>query len=409
MESHEASHVNFYLRIGILLALIVGGLLLLVLTLYKLAPLVVLILVAIVITTGIDPLVNRLQSATARWWRMPRGIAVLLVLLAGLLILSSALSFLVMTAIKQATAFVQNEELRTSLFNWAVGIARRYHLASDPAALFERLKAQSGQIVGYLWQTTSTLFGLIGGVFSAFIVLTLSFFFTTFKAGITYTLAQFIPGPHQQRVREIAHQAAEKMGGWLRGQFMLAFIITLLSALIMTIVGYPEYAVLVGIIGGIGELIPMVGPYLACIPAVAIVLVVGGSIPQVIIILLLFIVLSQVENYLLSPKIMERQVGLHPITTILALFIGGSLLGIIGALLAIPLAAGGRIVLLEAVFPALQGKSRREIEEHRPEALAAAAAHTAPQKASEDVGDAVQAAGAKPEKTARRKKRLPSS
>jgi len=351
------------ISVGTLLAFIIGGVLLLFLMLQKLAPLLVLLLIAIVITTGIDPIVHRLQHLFTPRWRMPRGVAALIVLLVALLVFVSAVSFLVMTAVNQAMTFAQN---RTEIYTWLANLSHRYHFLPNLDTVVQQLRTQSKEIAGYLMTTSIALFSLLGSLFSAFIVLVLAFFFTTFKDGITHTITQFIPPAHQPRFREIGHLVAEKMGGWLRGQTTLALIITLAVALIMTASGHYEYAILVGIIGGIGELIPMVGPYLAFIPALGIALY-GGHPWQIIFVIVAFITLSQIEAYVLAPKIMQRNVGLHPVTTIISLFIGGSLLGIVGALLAIPLAAGGRVILLEAVFPAIQGKTRDEIEMTSPE------------------------------------------
>ncbi len=85
--------------------------------------------------------------------------------------------------------------------------------------------------------------------------------------------------------------------------------------------------------------------------------------------------MMQLENYYLGPKVMQRNAELPPVTTILALLTGGTLLGIVGALLAIPLTAAGRVVMLEAVYPAIQGKSREEIENGRPGSAVSIANH----------------------------------
>ena len=104
------------------------------------------------------------------------------------------------------------------------------------------------------------------------------------------------------------------------------------------------------------------GPDLAFYPAIIIVLVTGGSFVKVLLLVLFFVAATQTENYFLYPKVMERHVKLSPVTTILALFMGGGLFGIVGALLAVPFAAAGRVVMLEVVFPIIQGKARERTE-----------------------------------------------
>lgn len=351
------------LKFGVLLALILGALALFVLVVAKLFGLVILILIAIVITTGIDPLVTRLQ----KW--LSRPLATVLVMLLGILIIGGAISFLAETAISQALSFIHNTKLQNELYRyWSEHLSKRYSFIPRPEVLINNLRTHSGQVGGYLWSTTVAFFGFLGTVFSFVIVFILAFFFSTYKQGIVYMLSQFIPPQHQPRVREVGHLTALQMGGWLRGQLTLAFIITTSIGLFMAIIGFPGYAILVGIIGGIGELIPMVGPYLAFLPALLVVLILGGHVWQIVTVVIFFFVLSQCENYVLAPRIMQHRVGLHPITTILAILTGGSLLGIVGALLAIPLTAGGRVILLEVVFPAIQRKSPQEIVAGQPDA-----------------------------------------
>ncbi len=352
---------------GALIALIVLGLLLVGALVMKLAALVLLVLIALVVTNGIAPLVERLEQVKIRGWALPRPLATVLIIVVAVLVLLGIVALFAVVVIKETATFSANvwPTLQSRLTFWLGQMAARYPIVPDPAVIFARLSAQSGQIAGYVISTTRAVFGFIGGLFSLMFVLILTVFFTSFKDGITYTLLQFVPPRYHDRVQHIAHLAAEKMGGWLRGQVTLALIITLSTVVGMSVLQV-RYAAMIGIIAGIGELIPMVGPYLAFVPAIIIVLATGAQLWQLILVVLFFIALSQVENFILAPKVMERHVELSPVTTILALLVGGSLLGIVGALLAIPLAAAGRVILLEAVFPAIQGKTRREIEDGRP-------------------------------------------
>ncbi len=121
----------------------------------------------------------------------------------------------------------------------------------------------------------------------------------------------------------------------------------------MAALGVP-YAALIAGLGGLGEMIPMVGPYTAFIPALIIVLVVGAPLWKIIVVIIFFIALIQVEGLVLAPKVMQRAVELAPVTTVMSLIIGGALYGLVGALLSVPVAAGGRVFLYEVVFPAIE-------------------------------------------------------
>jgi len=356
------------LQTGILLAIIIIGILLGIVLLYNLAALVLLVLIAIVFTNGIDPLVLQLQRIRIGKHYMPRALATLIVILGAVLVLLGIFAVLLVTAVNESVNFAQHTwpTAQSRFLAWATSMSTRYPYIPQPHSWLSRFNAQSGQITGYLISTTHAVFGFVGGLFSVLTVLILTVLFTIFKDGISYTFAQFIPPKYQARVLEVSHLAATKMGGWLRGQLTLALVIASVTILGMLLFRVP-YAVLIGIIAGLGELIPMVGGYLGMIPALIIVLVASPFLLwKVFAVVLFFILMMQVENYYLGPKIMQHHAELPPVTTILALLTGGTLLGIVGALLAIPLSAFGRVIMLEAVFPAIQGKSRQEIDHGRP-------------------------------------------
>jgi predicted PurR-regulated permease PerM len=135
-----------------------------------------------------------------------------------------------------------------------------------------------------------------------------------------------------------------KVSAWLGGQLVLGAIIGTSSALGLWVLGVPFFYVL-ALISGIGELIPVVGPILSAIPAVAVAATV--SLQKALIVIIFFIVQQQVENHVLVPKIMSRQVGVSAVTVIVSLLIGGKLLGIVGAILAVPTAAIIQVLYLE--------------------------------------------------------------
>jgi predicted PurR-regulated permease PerM len=163
-------------------------------------------------------------------------------------------------------------------------------------------------------------------------------------------MRRFIPPSTQNKVSEIANEIASRVGGWLRGQIILALIISCIVWPVMLILDV-DYAGVIAVVGGLGELIPMVGPVAAFFPAIIIALTMGYPIWKIVTIILFFIVLTQVENYFIAQKVMSKSVGLSPISIIIAVLIGASLLGIFGAILAIPVAATLHVILEKVVFP----------------------------------------------------------
>ena len=134
------------------------------------------------------------------------------------------------------------------------------------------------------------------------------------------------------------------MSAWLGGQLLLGGIIGLTSAVGLWLLGIPFFYVL-ALISGIGELIPVIGPILSAIPAIAVAATV--SLNKVLLVIVFFVLQQQFENHVLVPKVMSRQVGVSAVTVIVALLIGAKLLGIVGAILAVPTAAILQVVFLE--------------------------------------------------------------
>jgi predicted PurR-regulated permease PerM len=125
---------------------------------------------------------------------------------------------------------------------------------------------------------------------------------------------------------------------------MLGAIIGITSAIGLWLLGIPFFYVL-AVISGVGEMIPIVGPILAAIPAVAVAATV--SFKKVLLVIAFFIIQQQFENHVLVPKVMERQVGVSAVFVIVSLLIGANLLGIVGAILAVPTAAILQVVFTE--------------------------------------------------------------
>ena len=145
-------------------------------------------------------------------------------------------------------------------------------------------------------------------------------------------------------MKDAAWKISTKVSAWLSGQLILGGTIGLSAAVGLYLLGVPYFYVL-ALLCAFGEMIPVVGPIFSAIPAILVALTVSPK--TALFTLLFFIVQQQVENHLLVPKIMERQVGVSAVVVIVALLIGGALLGIMGALLAVPSAAIIQVVIGE--------------------------------------------------------------
>jgi predicted PurR-regulated permease PerM len=156
------------------------------------------------------------------------------------------------------------------------------------------------------------------------------------------------PRKHRARVDAASREAVLKVSAWMGGQLLLAAVIGATSAIGLWALGIPFFYVL-ALLSAVGEMIPVVGPILAAIPAIAVASTV--SLEKVLFVVIFFVLQQQLENHILVPKIMSRQVGVSPVTVIVALLIGGSLLGFVGAIIAVPTAAILQVVAAELMAP----------------------------------------------------------
>jgi predicted PurR-regulated permease PerM len=181
-----------------------------------------------------------------------------------------------------------------------------------------------------------TIFGVVGGVFRFLAILILTFYLLVEADQLRKYFIRLFPRPRRARVAAASRDITLKVSAWLAGQLFLGSVIGVTTALGLWLLGIPFFYVL-ALIAGIGELIPVIGPIISAIPALAVAVTVSWN--KALFVLIFFVLQQQFENHVLVPKIMERQVGVSPVTVIVALLIGGSLLGILGVLLAVPTAA----------------------------------------------------------------------
>jgi predicted PurR-regulated permease PerM len=199
--------------------------------------------------------------------------------------------------------------------------------------LLQQAPAGSGDAVTAI---LATLWGFVGGLFGFVSILLLTFYLLVEAQGAFNVFVRLFPPARRETVSAVAEKVAVKISAWLGGQMLLGFIIGVTTAIALAIMGVPYYFVL-AMIAGIGEMIPMVGPLLSAIPAIAVAFTVSPGLALAVTIF--FLIQQALENNVLVPKVMGQQVGLSAVAVIIALSIGSSLLGIVGALLAVPTAA----------------------------------------------------------------------
>ena len=174
---------------------------------------------------------------------------------------------------------------------------------------------------------------LFGGLFSVITIFVVSFYLLMYNDALKKSLANLFHDGSRPYVMRVFNQVNDKLGAWLRGQVLLCIFIGFFTWLGLTLMGVP-YALPLALLAGLLEVVPTLGPILSSIPAIIIALTVSPTMALTVVVF--YILLQALENQVLVPKIMEKAVGLNPVIVILGIMIGANIMGISGALLAIP-------------------------------------------------------------------------
>jgi predicted PurR-regulated permease PerM len=185
--------------------------------------------------------------------------------------------------------------------------------------------------------------GLVGdGLFALISVMLLAFYWTLERERVLRWLLLLLPVDSRDQARELVSASEQKVGGYIRGVALLSLIVGGMAFVAYLVMGLP-FALLLAVLAGLLEAVPVVGPALGTIPALIIALAVAPD--KILWVILTHTVIQLLENYVLAPRVMRHTVGVNPVVTLLALLAFGSLLGLPGALMAIPIAAVVQLLL----------------------------------------------------------------
>jgi predicted PurR-regulated permease PerM len=326
---------------------------------WRLSEIVLLLLGAIIFASAVQPYVTALDKRG-----LNRGVAIILIdlfvitLIIGVLVVSvpPLITFLV-TVVQSGVLSTKLTQLATRLaiFGWD-----RFQVLipvfSLPAQLNALISQTGDEVQQQAWTLTqSTMVGLGQAV----LLFTMAFYWLTSREQTLALLLLLSPKTQRQRVHAIWNDIEYRLGAYVRGQAILMGMIGLTSYIGLFLLGVP-FAPALALIAGITEAIPLVGPLIGAIPAV----IVGFTVSPVtgLLVAALYMVIQALENNVLVPKVMSSNVGLNPLVIIIAIVGGGTLNGIIGALLAIPL-AGTLQVLAQHIWvtPSLASMPHEEV------------------------------------------------
>ncbi|MBU4482183.1 AI-2E family transporter [Candidatus Parcubacteria bacterium] len=300
----------------------------------------VILFLSVILAASFGPWVNWLQKH-----KIPRTLSILTIYIVLLAILALIIIVMVPPIAEQIGQLAKSlpvfyERLALEFSPSGVDI-------NQQNVLYETLQTMSSNLGQTTKSVFSTLTGIFGGLVSFFAILVIVFYITVEEDIVKRFFFIFTPLHKKEYVSDLIDEIKKKMGMWLRGQLALSLIVGILTYIGLTVLGV-KYALVLALIAGLFEIVPFVGPWLSAVPAVLIGF--SDSLTKVILILALYFVIQQVENHLIVPKIMQKAVGLNPIIVIISILIGAKLFGVMGALIAVPIAAVIDVYLGQ-VFP----------------------------------------------------------
>ncbi|WP_245667038.1 AI-2E family transporter [Actinomadura latina] len=304
---------------------------------------IVMIIVAMFLAVGLNPAVERLRK-----FGFPRSAAVASVFLIVILFFAGFVASLVQPVSEQVTElrhnipeYVQQLQDNKTLAEWD----KRYGL------LDRAEKAVTGEDFQKTLTDTATGIGkvAVNGIFQTITILILTLYFLSSLPQIKTFFYQLAPRSRRARVALLGDEILDRIGGYVAGQFTIAFIAGVSSYIFLSILGV-KYALALALIVAVTDLIPLIGATIGA-AVVCLVAFLTGTTTELIVCVIFYVVYQQVENYLVYPRVMKRTVDVQPAVTIVAALVGAALLGVVGALLAIPTAAAISLLIREIVMP----------------------------------------------------------
>jgi predicted PurR-regulated permease PerM len=308
-------------------------------SLYTVRAILVRILVALFIAVSLDPAVRQLAKRGVR-----RGLAVTLIFALALLLVSAFLISVIPPLVSQfgnlvddLPGYLTRLQSRSSQFR---ELNDRFNLSDQLQGMVGTLPSRLGSgVLGF----TSRVFG---AVFNGLTVLVFTVYFMADMPRIRSGLVRLFPVSRRPQARQVVDLVVDKVGGYMIGNIIISLIAGVVSFIAFTILGV-RFAVPLAFVVAICDLIPMIGATLGAIIGVTVALFSSGVWPTTVLVAAFFVAYQQLENYLIAPRVLKTTVELGAAAVLIAGLIGATILGLVGALMAIPIAAAFNVLLNE--------------------------------------------------------------
>lgn len=306
--------------------------------LYLVSGFILVIIASVVIASAIEP-----AASWAKRKNIPRLPMVILVYLFSGLILAGLFYFLLLPLVGEISGFINTLTIYSNSITSGGVLSEMFRTQNlfggfDTPVLIGEISSRLNYLANFLSQGIfSSLSLILGGVLNFVLILVLSFYLVAQEDGISKFLKIITPIKHEQYVIGLWRRTQQKIGLWMQGQLVSSALIAVLVYIALLIVGIP-HALLLAVLAGVFELIPLFGATLAAIPALFVAYTSGGM-NVMLIVAGLYIVIQQLEGHLIYPLVQRKMVGISPMISIIALVIGGTLAGFLGVLISVPVAA----------------------------------------------------------------------
>jgi predicted PurR-regulated permease PerM len=306
----------------------------------------VLILVALFLATGLNPAVEAIRK---RGLSRTAAVAIIFSSVIILVILFAAL--VVPPLVSQGTHLIETAPMLLDQLKDNSTIAR----INDQYGLIDTLQTRLSAVTSDGTLLVSAFGGVIGvgksvlsGTFTALTILVLTLYFITSLPQMTEIGLKLVPASRRPRISLLTHAIIARVGAFVGSQILVSAISATFLTIFAALLGLPS-PIAIGIIIFVCGLVPLIGHFIGC--SIYTIIALTQSVSIGLIAFLGYVIYVQVENYILTPKIMKRTLAVPGAVTIIAALIGTSLLGLVGGLLAVPIAASIILILEEVIYP----------------------------------------------------------
>ncbi|HEU4674018.1 MAG TPA: AI-2E family transporter [Candidatus Limnocylindrales bacterium] len=297
-----------------------------------------LVFIAVLLASGLEPLIGWLRTKL----RLPRGATILVVYLAFLVAVVALALVVVPAALAQADEVLRGLPPLLENLRARTAELRPAALATSLTALVDAARASIRPAPPQPEEVLSASFAVAETAAALATLLAVVYFWLVEHARLQRYVLAFLPAWRRPGARDAWNEIENRLGRWVRGQLLLMTIVGTATGTVYFLIGVPS-AILLGLVAGLAEAIPLVGPVIGAIPALVVAAMVSPQLA--ILVALVYIVVHLVEGNVLVPVVMRNTIGLSPFMVIVSLLLGGAVAGVVGAFVAVPLAAAVEVIL----------------------------------------------------------------